>query len=195
MKFILATNNEHKKDEFISYLKKYNIDVLSLKDVNINVDPEENGKTFEENAFIKANEVKKICNEIIIADDSGLQIHSLNNFPGIYSSRFLEGKPYIEKFIEINKMLLNKEDRSANFNCTLCVIGLESKPLYFVGKVNGIILEKSSGKEGFGYDPIFYYPPLQKTFAELSQEEKNQISHRGNAIKELISYLKEKKYI
>ncbi len=195
MKFILATNNEHKKNEFITYLKKYNIDVLSLKDLNINVDPEENGKTFEENAFIKANEVKKICDEIIIADDSGLQIHSLNNFPGIYSSRFLEGKPYTEKFIEINKMLLNKEDRSANFNCTLCVIGLEDKPLYFVGKVDGIILENPSGKEGFGYDPIFYYPPLQKTFAELTQEEKNMISHRGNAIKKLIDYLKEKKYI
>lgn len=195
MKIVLATNNEHKKEEFASYLTPYNIEVLSLKDIGIEVNPEENGTTFEENAFIKAKAVSQYTKEIVVADDSGLQIHSLNDFPGIYSSRFLEDKPYEEKFVEINKMLKNKQDRSANFNCTLCVLNLNKEPIYFVGKVDGVILKDSLGKSGFGYDPIFYYEPLKKTFAELSRQEKNQISHRGNAIKLLIDYLQREKLI
>lgn len=195
MKIILATNNEHKRSEFANYFKKYNIDVFSLKDVGIEVDPEENGKTFKENAFIKAKAVSEYTDDIIIADDSGLEIHALDGFPGIYSSRFMENRPYAEKFIEINKMLSDKKDKSANFNCTLCVLNLKKEPVYFEGKVEGLILDKSFGKDGFGYDPIFYYEPFGKTFAELTQDEKNSVSHRGNAIKALINYLEEEKYI
>lgn len=191
LQIILATNNKHKIEEFKSFFKGLNVEIRSLSDENIEVNPVEDGKTFKENALIKANEVSKFTNRIIVSDDSGLEIHALNNFPGIYSSRFMEDRPYEEKFLEINKMLKDKKDRSANFNCTLCVKNLTKEDLFFEGKSEGIILEESNGKSGFGYDPIFYYPPLKKTFAELTKEEKNQVSHRGNALKKLINYLKE----
>ena len=194
MKIVVASNNAHKIEEFKSFFKGYDVEILSLKDANIVVDPEENGETFKDNAFIKANEVSKYTNCIVVADDSGLEIHALNGFPGVHSARFMEGHPYVEKFVEINKMLINK-DNKANFNCTLCVINLEKNPLYFVGKTYGEILSSPRGDNNFGYDPIFFYPPLNKTFAELTQEEKNKVSHRGNALKQFVDYLKEKNYI
>jgi len=104
------------------------------------------------------------------------------------------GSESISIFVEINKMLINK-DNKANFNCTLCVINLEKTPLYFVGKTYGEILSSPRGDNNFGYDPIFFYPPLNRTFAELTQEEKNKVSHRGNALKQFVDYLKEKNYI
>ncbi len=195
MKIIVASNNEHKIAEFKAYFANLPVEIHSLNDESIDVNPDETGKTFKENAFIKAQAISQFSNDIIVSDDSGLEIHALDNFPGIYSSRFLEGRPYQEKFIEINKMMKGKLDRSANFNCTLCVMNLEKEPIYFEGKTEGVILESALGKEGFGYDPIFFYPPFNKTFAELTQEEKNQVSHRGNALKKFINYLKEKKYL
>lgn len=195
MKFVLATSNEHKKEEFESYFKKYNIEILTLKDLNINVDVEETGSTFKENAYIKASTIAKLTPYVVIADDSGLQIHALNDFPGIYSARFMEGHTYEEKFVSINEKLQNISDRSACFNCTLCIMNLEKNPIYIEGKVEGTILESSKGKQGFGYDPIFYYEPLKKTFAELTKDEKNQVSHRGLAIKKIIEYLKECNYL
>lgn len=195
MKIIVASNNEHKIAEFKAYFANLPVEIRSLNDENIDVNPDETGKNFKENAFIKAQAISQFSNDIIVSDDSGLEIHALDNFPGIYSSRFLEGRPYQEKFIAINKMMEDKLDRSANFNCTLCVMNLEKEPIYFEGKTEGVILESALGKEGFGYDPIFFYPPFNKTFAELTQEEKNQISHRGNALKKFINYLKENKYL
>lgn len=195
MEIVLASNNAHKVEEFQNAFKEYGVKVYSLKEVGIEVDPEETGTTFKENSFIKADAVSKLTDKIVIADDSGLEIEALNNFPGVYSARFMDGHPYEEKFVAINEMLKDKDNRNARFNCTLCVINLESEPLYFEGFANGKILTKSCGKKGFGYDPIFYYEPCQKTFAELTQEEKNKVSHRGNAIKAMVDYLKEKKYI
>lgn len=195
MKIVLATNNQHKLDEFRLYFADYDVEISSLKDEGINANPDETGTTFKENALIKAEEIAKFTNEIVIADDSGLEIHALNNFPGVYSSRFMDGHSYKEKFIAINEMLKDKENKKANFNCTLCVLNLEKEPLYFEGKTFGEIIEKPQGDGNFGYDPVFYYPPLNKTFAELSQKEKNEVSHRGNALKLLINYLIEKKYI
>ena len=128
---------------------------------------------------------------VVVADDSGLEVHALDNFPGVYSARFMENSTYEEKFVELNKMLKDKQDRTGNFACALCVMNLKKEPLYFEAVVNGIILEKSCGKGGFGYDPIFFYPPFNKTLAEVSREQKNEVSHRGKAIKMFVQYLKD----
>lgn len=191
MDILIATNNEHKVIEFKKAFESFNINVYSLRDVNLNIDVEETGKSFKENAFLKAKAVSNLTEMVVIADDSGLEIASLDGFPGIYSARFMEGHPYKEKFIAIFDKLKNSKDRTANFNCTLCVMNLNKEPLFFEGKAYGLILESFQGENGFGYDPIFYYPPLKKTFAEMTQDEKNSVSHRGNAIKLLVNYLKE----
>lgn len=191
MNVLITTNNEHKVVEFKRAFETLNINVYSLKDINLSIDVEETGTTFKENALLKAQAVANLTDMVVIADDSGLEIASLGGFPGIYSARFMEGHPYREKFIVIFDKLKNIKDRTANFNCTLCVMNLKEEPLFFVGKAYGLILENFQGENGFGYDPIFYYPPLKKTFAEMTQDEKNSVSHRGNAIKLLVSYLKE----
>ena len=127
---------------------------------------------------------------IIVADDSGLEVEALDGFPGIYSSRFLENSTYEEKFVALNKMLEGKANRNANFTCALCILNLEKEPIYIESKVFGILLEKSQGEKGFGYDPIFYYEPFGCTLAEVSQEKKGEVSHRGKAIKEFVELLK-----
>lgn len=119
MRIILASNNQHKVDEFKKVLFPLGYNVISLKEAQIEVEPDENGKTFKENALIKCLAVSKYTKDIILSDDSGLEIHALNNFPGIYSARFMEGHPYTDKFIAINEKLNGKDDKSANFNCTL----------------------------------------------------------------------------
>lgn len=189
MKIVLASNNEHKLKEFREAFSKYTVEVYSLKDIGISIDVDETGTTFKENAFLKAEAISRLTDYVVVADDSGLEIKSLNGFPGIRSARFMEGHPYKEKFVAINKMLDGYEDRTANFNCTICVMNLTSEPVYFEGKTFGVILNNPRGEEGFGYDPIFYYEPLKKTFAELTMDEKNMVSHRGNAIKMLLDYL------
>ena len=194
MRIVLATNNAHKREEFIEAFSPYGIEVLSLKEAGIEADPEETGRTFRENAEIKAETIGALTDDVVIADDSGLEIHALDGFPGIYSARFMEGCPYIEKFRAIESMLEGK-NRDANFNCTLCVVHLKEKPIFFEGKAFGTIVARPEGKEGFGYDPIFFYPPKGKTFAEMTQKEKNEISHRGNAIRKLMNYLKEENYL
>ena len=141
MKLVIASNNAHKIEEFRTALKGLNAEVLSLKDMNINVDPDETGSTFKENAFIKASEISKFTNEIIIADDSGLEVEALDGFPGIYSSRFLENSTYEEKFVALNKMLEGKENRNANFTCALCILNLEKEPIYIESKVFGTLLD------------------------------------------------------
>lgn len=189
MRIILATNNEHKKEEFITYFNKYDVEILTLKDVGIEVDPEENGLTFYDNSLIKAKAVAEFTSDIVLSDDSGLSIDSLDGFPGVMSARFMNDKSYAEKFVAINKMLENKQNRNASFYCVLCMVNYQDKPLYFEGKCDGYILEKPTMVGGFGYDPIFFYPPFNKSFAELSKDEKNLISHRGLAIKKLIEFL------
>ena len=189
MKIILATNNEHKKEEFIAYFNKYNVEILTLRDVGIAVDPEENGKTFFDNALIKAEAVSLLTNDIVLSDDSGLQINALDGFPGVMSARFLPDKSYQEKFIELNKMLESKEDRSASFACVLCMVNYQKDPLFFEGTCEGKILKEPTHIGGFGYDPIFFYPPYNKSFASLNKDEKNKISHRGKAIEKLIDFL------
>lgn len=192
MKILVATNNAHKIQELKDLINIPNCELFSMKDLNINLDIEENGATFAENASIKASTLYQHINNdeyIVIADDSGLCVDFLNGEPGIYSARFSGGND-----ADNRKKLLDLlsdvpfEKRNAHFNCTIALIN-NNELLTFEGICNGFITEKEYGENGFGYDPLFFYPELNKTFAELSSEEKNEVSHRANAVKKLKEYL------
>ncbi|NLK28180.1 MAG: XTP/dITP diphosphatase [Clostridiales bacterium] len=192
-RIIFATTNEGKMDEIRAILKDLNIELLSLKDINFNFNIEENGSSFEENAIIKAKTVMEMTGEIVLADDSGLEVDYLDKAPGIYSARFLgEDTPYSVKNQYIIDQLANVygEDRSARFVCIIAM-ALPSGEIHTRrGTIEGYIADHISGVNGFGYDPIFYLPEYQCTTAELSAEQKNEISHRGialRAIKEVIA--------
>ncbi len=186
---VLATHNPNKLLEFQHLFKDTSFEILSLKDVNFNEEIIEDGETFQENALIKARIVAKVCGLPVIADDSGLSINALNGFPGVQSARFMETSTYKEKNAKIIEMLTDFSDKSAKFVAALALVGFDQFPQVFVGEVKGLISEESRGESGFGYDPIFFYPLLGKTFAELSVEEKEKISHRGKASELLLEHL------
>ena len=193
-KIIIASNNVHILKEFKEIFAPYSIEILSLKDLDILCNPEENGKTFLDNAFIKAKEIAKYTALPILSDDSGIEVHALNGFPGVYSSRFMEGHSNIEKNAALLKMVKYKQDKSANYKTVICMLNVENKPLFFEGVVDGNLVEPI-GENGFGYDPIFYSIELNKTFGEALEEEKNKVSHRGKAASKVLNYLLEKGHI
>lgn len=195
MRLIVASNNNHKIHEIKDILKPFNIDVVSLKEAGINIDIVEDGKTFEENAYKKAKTIYDLTNEAVLADDSGLEVYALDNAPGVYSARFAgEECNYQKNNEKLLKLLENVDDkdRGARFVCTMILITKEGKVIKSVGTIEGVISREMKGNNGFGYDPLFIVPSLNKTFAELSEEEKNKISHRGRALdnlkKELEAY-------
>ncbi|MGN1318837.1 MAG: XTP/dITP diphosphatase [Lachnospirales bacterium] len=182
-KIVFATKNKGKLKEIKDKLPEY--EVLSMEEAGINIEVEENGETFEENALIKARAISKLCNDIVVADDSGLEIDYLNKAPGVYSARFLgHDTSYDYKNNEILKMLKDVPDnkRTARFVCAMAVVFPNGKEEVTRATIEGIIGHNISGSNGFGYDPIFFVPSLNKTTAELSMEEKNKISHRGKAL-------------
>jgi len=193
---VLASSNNHKIQEFKQMFP--NDKILSLYDINFNDEIEENGKTFLENALIKAKTIheylkKNNMEASVIADDSGLCVNSLNGLPGIYSARFSgEHGNDIENRKKLLKELENKKDRSAYFNCCLVEIFSNGDYITAEGRTHGIILEKETGDTSFCYDCLFYSNDLKKSFGEASNEEKNDVSHRGRAISNLIE--EEKKY-
>lgn len=199
-KIILASNNAHKIEEIKKILEGLPFKIKSLKDENINIDIEEDGNTFEENAKKKASEIANFLKNrgekefIVMADDSGLEVDYLNGEPGIYSARYAgehgNDKKNNEKLLKELKGV-PKEKRGAQFVCQIVLVNENNKYLSIRGEVRGRILEELSGKEGFGYDPLFFYAPLNKTFGELSSEEKNSVSHRACALKELKNRIKE----
>ena len=199
-KIILASNNAHKIEEIKKILEGLPFEIKSLKDENINIDIEEDGNTFEENAKKKASEIANFLKNrgekefIVMADDSGLAVDYLNGEPGIYSARYAgehgNDKKNNEKLLKELKGV-PKEKRGAQFVCQIVLVNENNKYLSIRGEVRGRILEELSGKEGFGYDPLFFYAPLNKTFGELSSEEKNSVSHRACALKELKNRIKE----
>lgn len=198
-KIILASNNQHKIGEIRSILKDLDFDIKSLKDENINIEVEEDGKTFEENSLKKAKEIAAYLKErgenefIVIADDSGLEVDYLNGEPGIYSARYAgeHGDDYANNVKLLEKLKgVPAINRSGRFVCVIALVDNNDKHISIRGEVEGIIKEELSGTEGFGYDPLFYYEPLKKTFSEMSSEEKNKISHRGEALKKLRKELK-----
>ena len=167
-----------------------NIKLFSLKDENIHIEIEENGKTFKENSLIKAESISKLTDKFVLADDSGLEIEALDNFPGIYSARFMEGRPYKEKWAAIFEMLKNKENKNAQFHCAITFITPTKEKYVFEGIEKGYITENIEGENGFGYDPIFFSNSLNKTFGNATEEEKNAVSHRGKAFSQLLEFIK-----
>ncbi len=193
-KIILASNNNGKIAEVKEILKDMNVEVISMKEAGLDVDIEENGSTFEENALIKAEAIMKMTGEITIADDSGLEVDYLNKEPGIYSARYMgHDTSYDIKNNAIIQRLdgVKGTDRSARFVCAMAVVFPDGKNIIARGTMEGLIADKPMGENGFGYDPIMYLPEYQKTSAQLSSEEKNKISHRGKALEKLKTQLQE----
>ena len=187
-RMIFATGNENKMVEIREILGDLPLEILSMKQAGIRADIEENGTSFEENALIKAREVCRLAGEMVLADDSGLEIDYLNGEPGIYSARYMgENTSYRVK----NKNLMERlegvpnEKRTALFVCAIAAVFPDGKELVVRGTVEGIIGYEERGENGFGYDPIFYLPERGLTTAELPPEEKNSISHRGNAMRKM----------
>ena len=185
-RMIFATGNENKMKEIREILGALPLEILSMKEAGVSADIVEDGKTFEENALIKARAICKLAGEMVLADDSGLEIDYLNKEPGIYSARYMgEDTSYHIK----NKSLIDRlegvpdEKRTARFVCAIAAVFPYGKELVVRGTVEGIIGYEEKGENGFGYDPIFYLPERGCTTAELSPEEKNSISHRGNALR------------
>ncbi|MGN1295531.1 MAG: RdgB/HAM1 family non-canonical purine NTP pyrophosphatase [Bacilli bacterium] len=188
---VIATNNPNKVREYKELFENYNVNVTSLKEEGIISSPEEGGTTFEDNALIKARDARKFTSKIVIADDSGICIHALDNFPGVYSARFMEEHSYQEKNLKINEMLADKEDKSASYHCAIAFVSDEEEKV-FVGSCEGVIVPPVEGPYGFGYDPIFYFKPYKKTFSCTMPEDKNNVSHRGKATVLLMDYLEQK---
>ena len=194
MKIVLASRNKKKKAELQVLLSQYieGIEILSLDDVGIYGEIEEDGKTFEENALIKARAAAS-SGYIGVGDDSGLSVDALGGAPGVYSARYAGEHGNDEAN---NDLLLHNlkgvEDRTARFVCAVaCVFpeGDTREDIVVRGEVEGKIIDERHGDGGFGYDPLFYYPPFGQTLAEIPAEQKNSVSHRGNAIKKLAEKL------
>ena len=193
-KIIFATGNEGKMREVRMIMQDLGVEILSLKEAGIAADVEENGTTFEENAVIKATEIMKMCGEIVLADDSGLEVDALNKEPGIYSARYMgHDTSYHIK----NKSLIDRlegktgEERSARFVCAIAAAFPDGRVYTTRGTMEGQIGYEEKGENGFGYDPIFYLPEYACYSAELPLEEKNKLSHRGKALRLMKEKLKE----
>ncbi len=182
--YLLASNNEGKLKEFCEIFAEDTI--LSLKDVSLEIEVEEDGTTFEENAIKKASEIAKLTGMTAIADDSGLCVDALQGAPGVYSARYAgddaTDRQRIEKLLEEMK---DKEDRKAKFVSVVALCTPQGKIVTALGECEGEILYKPLGDGGFGYDPVFHVKEFDKTFGQLTGEEKNSISHRGRAIRAL----------
>ena len=188
-KLIVASNNDHKIKEIKEILSQFPFEVLSLKEASLNIDVEETGSTFMDNAEIKASEIFKIANgDMVLADDSGLSVEILDGAPGVFSARFAGVHGDTSANNEKLLYLLGgekEENRKAKFICAMVLIINEDEIVKVQGEVEGIITAEFRGEKGFGYDPLFYLPEYNKTFAQMSNEEKNAISHRGRALAKL----------
>lgn len=191
MKLAIATNNQHKLQEIRAVLGDSFDELLSLKDLGIDVDVEETGTTLEENALIKARAILALSGIATLADDTGLMVDALNGAPGVYSARYAGEEHNDAK----NRALLLKnldgvKDRSAHFATVIALCYPDGKTLTASGRVNGEILLSERGTEGFGYDSLFFSTELGKTFAEATQAEKNSVSHRGRALRAMLELVK-----
>ena len=191
MKLAIATNNQHKLQEIRAILGDSFEELLSLKDLGIDVDVEETGTTLEENALIKARAILALSGIATLADDTGLMVDALNGAPGVYSARYAGEEHNDAK----NRSLLLKnlngvKDRSAHFATVIALCYPDGKTLTASGRVTGEILLSERGTEGFGYDSLFFSTELGKTFAEATQAEKNSVSHRGRALRAMLELVK-----
>ena len=194
MRIIFATGNEGKMREIRMIMADLGLEILSMKEAGICVEVDENGTTFEENAVIKAKGIAAVCNDIVLADDSGLEIDALNKEPGVYSARYMgEDTSYRIKNANLIERLegVADEDRTARFVCAIAAVLPDGRVLETKAAMEGRIGYEERGENGFGYDPIFMLPEYGKSTAELSSEEKNKLSHRGKALRLMKDKLKE----
>lgn len=184
---VLASSNPHKLDEIYSISQSSNIDFTL---VGAGFDPFESGQTFEENAYIKALEATKITGKIALADDSGLCVEALNGAPGIHSARYAPSqKEKIDKLLDALKLESNKR---AKFVCSMVLTGLDGEILHKTqGVVEGVIEDEPRGSNGFGYDPVFFVPEINKTMAQMSANEKNTLSHRARALLPMLEWIEQ----
>jgi XTP/dITP diphosphohydrolase len=180
---VIATRNKNKLREFREILKDLQIEIRSLDDFGPTPEAIENGETFDENAYKKAIHTAKVLGLPAIADDSGLVVDALNGEPGVYSARYAgENATDEDNCNKLLNALEGVENRKAHFQCSLSIAVPSGPALTYEGKCDGVIIDDKRGDSGFGYDPIFYFEEFGKTFAELSSEEKNKVSHRGKAL-------------
>ncbi len=195
-RIVFATGNQGKMKEIKMILGDLGLPVLSMKEAGIQTDVVENGSTFEENALIKAKTVQKLCpGDVVLADDSGLEIDFLDKAPGIYSARYMgETTPYEIKNAKILELMKNvpEEKRTARFVCAIAAALPGGEVLTSCGVMEGKIAYSAAGENGFGYDPIFWLDECGCTSSEISPEQKNELSHRGKALREMKEQLKNK---
>lgn len=198
MKVVLASKNKHKLVEISKITEKFGFELVLQSELGVDIDVEETGTTFEENSLLKAEAVMKATGLPALADDSGIAVDALNGEPGIYSARY----GFDESLDDWGRLLLllkNMEhvpdgQRQAQFVCVITMVTPDGKVIQARGEIHGELTREARGENGFGYDPIFYYPPYGKTTAEMDPEEKNAVSHRGNALRVLNEKLKEAGY-
>ena len=198
MKVVLASKNPHKLVEIDEITRKLGIELILQSELGVDIDVEETGTTFEENSFIKAEAVMKATGLPAMADDSGIAVDALNGAPGVYSARY-GGDPTMTDHDRKMLLLKNTEQvpdgqRQAQFVCVITMVMPDGQVIQARGEVHGELTREPRGENGFGYDPIFYYPPAGMTTAEMSSEAKHAISHRGNALKVFYEKLKEAGY-
>ena len=198
MKVVLASKNPHKLVEIKQITDKFGFDLVLQSELGVDIDVEETGTTFEENSLLKAKAVMEATGLPALADDSGISVDALNGEPGVYSARY----GFDESLDDWGRMMLllrNTEQvpdgqRQAKFVCVISFVTPDGKTIQARGEIHGELTREPRGENGFGYDPIFYYPPFGQTTAEIPAEQKNAVSHRGNALRILNEKLKEAGY-
>lgn len=198
MKVVLASHNKHKLAEISKITEQFDMELVLQSELGVDIDVEETGTTFEENSFLKANAVMQATGLPALADDSGIAVDALNGEPGIYSARYGFDES-LDDWGRLQLLLKNTEQvpdgqRQAQFVCVITMVTPEGQVIQARGEVHGELLRAPAGEGGFGYDPIFYYPPYGATLAQVSAEEKNKVSHRANALRVFYEKLKEAGY-
>lgn len=198
MKVVLASKNKHKLEEISKITQKFDMELVLESQLGVDIDVEETGSTFEENSYLKAEAVMKATGLPALADDSGIAVDALNGEPGIYSARY-GFDDSLDDWGRLQLLLKNTEQvpddqRQAKFVCVITLVTPQGQTIQARGEVHGTLLRAPAGENGFGYDPIFYYPPLGKSLAQVTAEEKNRVSHRANALKVFYEKLKEAGY-
>ena len=198
MKVILASKNPHKLVEISQITEKFGFELVLQSQLGIDIDVEETGTTFQENSLLKAEAVMKATGLPALADDSGIAVDALNGEPGVYSARYGFDETLDDRG-RLNLLLKNMQavpdgQRQAKFVCVITFVHPDGQVIQARGEIHGELLREARGENGFGYDPIFYYPPLGKTTAELSAAEKNEVSHRAVALKAFYEKMKEAGY-
>ena len=198
MKVVLASKNKHKLVEISKITEKFNMELVLQSELGVDIDVEETGTTFEENSFLKAEAVMKATGLPALADDSGIAVDALNGEPGIYSARY-GFDDTLDDWGRLLLLLKNTEhvpdgQRQAQFVCVITMVTPAGQVIQARGEIHGELLRQPVGENGFGYDPIFYYPPFGMSTAEMSPEDKNKVSHRGRALQVFYEKVKEAGY-